>query len=104
MKKILFVLLFIFISGAATNASMIIKTSTAHYIAQELKRLFPNRNHRGLKQKDFYVLKHTTMPAVLIETEFLSNPEAREFLCMPKNQLDIAIGIRHAVQRIEQYK
>lgn len=35
---------------------------------------------RGIKESGFYVLKHTRMPAVLIEHEFFTNPEAAEKL------------------------
>ena len=37
-------------------------------------------NNRGLFKSKFYVINHTTAPAILIETGFLSNPEEREQL------------------------
>ncbi len=36
--------------------------------------------NRGIKAAEFYVLKHTRMPSILVETGFLSNHQEREFL------------------------
>lgn len=36
-----------------------------------------NANNRGLFKSKFYVINHTTAPAVLVEIGFLSNPEER---------------------------
>lgn len=50
---------------------------------------------RGLKDRDgLYVLKHTNMPAALVETGFISNnTEAKEFLFSDKRELIVrAIG------------
>lgn len=38
--------------------------------------------NRGIKTANFYVLKNTNMPAVLLELGFLSDPEEAEFLRM----------------------
>lgn len=35
---------------------------------------------RGIKTSDFYVIKHTNMPAILFETEFISNIEKENLL------------------------
>lgn len=37
-------------------------------------------DNRGLKEANFYVLRNTTMPAVLVETAFLTNPEEEKML------------------------
>jgi N-acetylmuramoyl-L-alanine amidase len=44
------------------------------------------RNDKGVHQAGFLVLWKTTMPSVLIETEFLSNPAAEKFMASEKGQ------------------
>lgn len=41
---------------------------------------------RGVKEKAFYVLKHTAMPAILVELGFISDDEEALFLNEPINQ------------------
>ena len=53
---------------------------------------------RGVKQAGFVVLYLTTMPGILIETGFLSNPAEEKFLLDPKNQDKIAHAIFLAVK------
>ena len=61
--------------------------------------------NRGVKQADFYVLRGAFMPAVLIETGFISNKFEERSLVRPKYQQDIANalfqGIDGFVRRIE---
>jgi N-acetylmuramoyl-L-alanine amidase len=54
------------------------------------------RVNRGVKQAGFLVLYKTTMPGVLIETGFISNPEEEEFLGSENGQNQIAAGIFRA--------
>ena len=41
---------------------------------------FPDHRNRGLRSASFAVLRDTTMPAVLVECEFLTNPQQLRFL------------------------
>lgn len=45
----------------------------AYEIQKALRREFPDRLDRGVKPSRFYVLRHSSSPAILIETGFLSN-------------------------------
>ena len=51
---------------------------------------------RGVRQAGFLVLYHSTMPSVLIELGFLSNPEQENFLKTEKGQAQMANSICRA--------
>lgn len=51
------------------------------------------RYPRGIQQDRFYVLVHTNMPAVLVETAFISNDEGARLLATPAYRQKIAEGI-----------
>lgn len=70
----------------------------AENIQNALISKFPDHQNRQVKRSDFYVLRHTTMPSVLVECEFLSNPKMRKFLKEPENQLDLARAIAGGIQ------
>jgi N-acetylmuramoyl-L-alanine amidase len=55
-----------------------------------------------VKQAGFTVLQGARMPAVLIETAFLSNPGEEEMLGTEEFQQKIADGIVEAVQRFRE--
>ena len=57
---------------------------------------------RGVHQAGFVVLYLTTMPGVLLETGFLSNPGEEKFLLQKKNQEKIAEAIADAVGEYRQ--
>jgi N-acetylmuramoyl-L-alanine amidase len=56
------------------------------------------RKSRGVKQAGFVVLKQTTMPAVLVETGFMSNPEEEMYLLSSSGQQRLANAILKAFQ------
>ena len=53
---------------------------------------------RGIKQKAFYVLKHTTCPAVLVEMGFLTDPEEARWLNEGVNQNLLAQAIAEGIE------
>lgn len=48
---------------------------------------------RGISAADFYVLRHTVMPASLVELGFISNPNNEQLLRTPQFQQRLAEGI-----------
>lgn len=52
---------------------------------------------RGLKEAGFYVLRKATMPAILLETAFISNPYEEARLKNPTFQKNIAVAIFHGL-------
>jgi len=59
-------------------------------------------NNRGVRQAGFYVLVGASMPSVLVEVGYLSNPEEERFLTSSEGQQQIANSIFRAVQRYSQ--
>jgi N-acetylmuramoyl-L-alanine amidase len=51
----------------------------------------------GTKEALFYVLLGTKMPAILVETAFLSHAEEEQRLASEKYQEDVAQAIAHGV-------
>jgi N-acetylmuramoyl-L-alanine amidase len=56
------------------------------------------RYDRGVKQAGFLVLRETTMPSILIEMGFLSNPKEGKYLNSKKGQKQMAKSIVKAIQ------
>lgn len=79
-------------------------TSTHYYLKSRYDRMLAGNlqaslvsavglNDRGAQTANFYVVKRTLMPAALIETAFLSNPDEEKLLNSPKFQQQLAQGI-----------
>ena len=73
-------------------------SSLAKNIASNISSSLGTYN-RGAKDDDFYVVKNTLMPSVLVECGFLTNPEEAKKIADPNNQLKIAKAISDAVQK-----
>ena len=57
-----------------------------------------NTNNRGLFKSKFYVINHTTAPAILVEIGFISNAEERAELISEKRKQATAKAIAEGVQ------
>ncbi|HNX29533.1 MAG TPA: N-acetylmuramoyl-L-alanine amidase [Syntrophomonadaceae bacterium] len=66
--------------------------NTARLIQEELSRVLGNTNRKAAAG-DYYVLKNVDMPAVLIETGFLSNPREAALLADPEYQRKLAYAV-----------
>lgn len=86
-------ILFSLYQNAYVEQSVHLASKIEHQFANRV-----NRKSRGVKQAGFVVLWKTTMPAVLIETGFLTNDAEMRFLTSDLGQTYIASGIYRAVK------
>ncbi|HTO86300.1 MAG TPA: N-acetylmuramoyl-L-alanine amidase [Thermoanaerobaculia bacterium] len=82
----------------AQTAHLKESSELAEAIQNELNGVSGTEN-RGIKQAPFKVLVGATMPAVLIETAFISNPDEEKKLASPEFQQSVADAIAKAVAR-----
>ena len=67
-----------------------------------MQTAFPDHRSRGIKEANLAVLRLTEMPAILVETEFLTNPAQLLFLTDPVHQDEIAAAIGAGVDRLSK--
>jgi len=70
----------------------------AELIQRELDQVLEIRN-RGVKQAGLIVLKGCRMPAILVETAFLSNPAEERLLASGEFRAKVARGIAEGINR-----
>ena len=58
---------------------------------------------RGVKDANFYVIKYTTMPSVLVEVGFITNPGEAELLESPEFQEKAAVGVYNGILKYKGY-
>jgi N-acetylmuramoyl-L-alanine amidase len=80
----------------AQSAHIKDSSELADTIQKELNTISGTEN-RGIKQAPFRVLVGATMPAVLVETAFISNAEEEKKLSSPVFQQNVADGISRAI-------
>lgn len=84
------------------NESMRLAGFVQNTMTSKMKKSYSNINNKGVKQAPFYVLLGAQMPAVLVETSFISNPRECKRLTDPKYQIEICEGILGGVRRYIQ--
>ena len=80
----------------AQSAHLKESAGLAESIQNELNALLHTEN-RGIKQAPFRVLVGASMPAVLVETAFISNPDEAKRLATPDFRQSVAEAIARAV-------
>lgn len=56
------------------------------------------RRDRGLRRARYYILRHTQMPAVIVEPVYISNPQESELVTSAKFQEEVARDIAEGVK------
>ena len=82
------------------NAYMNQSLRLSSYVESETSKISKIRS-RGVKQAGFLVLWKTSMPSILVETGFITNPEDRAYLASDEGKSSIVRGV---FQAIENYK
>ncbi len=55
-------------------------------------------NDKGVQTAGFYVLRHTSMPSILVEMGFVSNPQEAKLLRESSYRLKLANGIYEGIE------
>ena len=69
----------------------------AQTIHRSMLRSFPNMRDRGVRRARFYVLRHTNMPAVLVETGFVTGRNDARMLANPTERTRMAEAIAQGI-------
>ena len=69
----------------------------ADYVHKNLMKKHPLATNRGLFKSRFYVINHTSVPAILVEIGFISNDAERAELLTQKRQQSTAEGIAEGI-------
>ena len=85
----------IFEMAQKKNLSQSIKL--AEIIEQELESA--GRQNRGVHQAGFWVLWATSMPSVLVELDFICNPESAKYMSSDKGTKELAQAIFKALEK-----
>jgi len=72
------------------------------YLVEDQIKNRAQRKSRGVKQNGFVVLYQSTMPAILVETGFLTNPAEQRYLTSDRGQAYIASAIYRAIKEFKK--
>lgn len=82
-------------------------TSKSQFLAREIHQQFvaaTGRKSRGVSQARFYVIRKTTMPSVLLECAFVSNPTEENIALTSSWRESVAQGVtRGVINYVQKY-
>ena len=84
-------------SGIETHYYHEYSKELADVVHKHLVKEIPNTKNRGLFKSKFYVINHTTVPAILVEMGFLSNVEERNELITETRKQKTAKAIAEGI-------
>ncbi len=84
--------------NAKINESSRLAVQVQSSICSKLKRKYSKIRNKGVKQAPFYVLLGAQMPAILIETSFISNPRECKRLVSSSYQDRLCKAITHGLE------
>ena len=85
-------------ANAKINESSRLATEIQDSLVQRISKKYSNVRDLGVRQGPFYVLLGATMPSVLVETAFLSNPREEKRLMSSAFQNSAAEAIASAIK------
>lgn len=86
----------------AQKAFVKLSEKFAEMLQEEIGKSTP-LNNRGVNQAGFFVLVGASMPNVLFETAFLSNPSDEKYLASKKGVNELAQGMFNSIVRYRDY-
>ncbi len=94
-------------SSASNGTETFFYTSQSQFLAREIHKEFigaTGRKSRGVSQARFYVIRKTTMPSVLLECAFISNPTEENLALTTAWRERVAQGVtRGVINYVEHY-
>lgn len=77
----------------------------SQFLAGLVEREFVSqgRHSRGVKQDNFQVLRETSMPAILVETGFVSNPDEARYLQSTRGLDEVADALFRAIRAYKEH-
>jgi len=85
--------------NAKINESSRLAAHVQNDLTGFLAKRYRQVKSKGVKQAPFYVLLGAQMPAILVETSFISNPRECKRLITPAYQEDLCDGILQGIRR-----
>jgi N-acetylmuramoyl-L-alanine amidase len=82
---------------ATTQASIALAQRVQANVVQRARGIYRSSRDLGVKPALFYVLMGTKMPAILVETAFISHPDEGRLLQRPDYQQAVARGIAESL-------
>lgn len=95
-------------SSSSTGSETYYYTSQSKNLAYEVQKSLAAASglpNRGVKTARFYVIRHTTMPSVLTESCFISNPKEEALVMQPAFRDKLARGMAQGIANyVKKYR